>query len=227
MSNFTAGTWENVLQVSSSITYPSTGDLQICKCAIPVVEGLFREYDDVVRAILFSLANWHSLAKLKQHSDSTLTLLDRATSDYGATIRRFAARVANLATKETPKEQQARSRSAALNASSSIASQPSSSTTNAAPRPSSDIPPANIRIRNMADARREAQAPSVPPAPKPKGDGAARSVKMSLSYIKLHLKAHVRGSIERVGSTNNTSTWRVRPGQIIQAISRLCVLSSR
>ncbi|GJF00863.1 hypothetical protein PsYK624_171650 [Phanerochaete sordida] len=49
--------------------------------AVPVFDGLFANERDnqLVSKLLFELAHWHSLAKLRMHTDSTLELLDDAT----------------------------------------------------------------------------------------------------------------------------------------------------
>ncbi|KAG2737357.1 hypothetical protein P692DRAFT_20761974, partial [Suillus brevipes Sb2] len=52
----------------------------VLQCAIPAFEGLFPDsHDEVVRILLFRLAEWHALAKLRIHTDDSLDLLSRAT----------------------------------------------------------------------------------------------------------------------------------------------------
>ncbi|KIM61037.1 hypothetical protein SCLCIDRAFT_26188 [Scleroderma citrinum Foug A] len=52
----------------------------ILQCAIPVFEGLFpANHGDVIRKLLFRLAQWHALAKLCLHTDESLNYLDRVT----------------------------------------------------------------------------------------------------------------------------------------------------
>ncbi|KAG2133212.1 uncharacterized protein EDB93DRAFT_1254984 [Suillus bovinus] len=49
----------------------------ILQCAIPVFEGLFPpSHDAAIQSLLYSFAQWHTLAKLRVHSDSTLVFLD-------------------------------------------------------------------------------------------------------------------------------------------------------
>ncbi|KAB5588767.1 hypothetical protein CTheo_7785 [Ceratobasidium theobromae] len=60
--------------------------------------------------LLFVLARWHGLAKLRQHSDATLTALDKETSILGDELRAFKAYTATTATYETPQECSARLR---------------------------------------------------------------------------------------------------------------------
>jgi hypothetical protein len=40
-------------------------------------------------ALLFRLAQWHSLAKLRMHNDSTLTVLEKVTQVLGRDLRGF------------------------------------------------------------------------------------------------------------------------------------------
>jgi hypothetical protein len=63
-----------------------------------------------VKRLLFILALWHGLAKLRQHTETTLRYLDDTTSRLGAELRSFAIWSAAYDTRETPKEADARSR---------------------------------------------------------------------------------------------------------------------
>ncbi|KZV98671.1 hypothetical protein EXIGLDRAFT_606761 [Exidia glandulosa HHB12029] len=97
MSRMTADDYANMLQ-----------------CAMPCFEGLFPEpYDSEIQSLLFTLARWHSLAKLRMHTDSTLQQLEQVTKDFGIAIRNFQADCCEkLEAYETPKEQEKRVRAA-------------------------------------------------------------------------------------------------------------------
>lgn len=84
------------------------------ECSLPAFEGLFGEpYDEIIQDSLFALCYWHGLAKLRLHSTSTLKLLEAATSQLGAQLRRFVREVCNpVPTHETKKEAAARHRRA-------------------------------------------------------------------------------------------------------------------
>ncbi|KAJ7104783.1 hypothetical protein C8R44DRAFT_562447, partial [Mycena epipterygia] len=84
----------------------------ILLCAIPVVEGLLPEpHNGMVLDLLFTLADWHSLAKLKMHTDSTIGLLRSATKELGRLLRRFKRDTCSqFPTKELPSEEAARGR---------------------------------------------------------------------------------------------------------------------
>lgn len=82
------------------------------QCAIPVFEGLLPEpHNSIVMDMLFTLAVWHALAKLRLHTDSTLAGLETETSVLGKVIRHFLRTTCEAyATKELPGEQQQRAR---------------------------------------------------------------------------------------------------------------------
>jgi hypothetical protein len=61
--------------------------------------------------VLFALAEWHTLAKLKMHTDPTIGLLRFATKELGRLLRRFKCEVCpDYETRELPSEEAARGR---------------------------------------------------------------------------------------------------------------------
>lgn len=84
------------------------------QCALPAFEGLFpSELDSAVQRLLFVLADWHSVAKLRMHTDNTLETLTLLTKSLGQELRYFERHVANvLKTVETPREARSRVRRA-------------------------------------------------------------------------------------------------------------------
>jgi len=61
--------------------------------------------------LLYRLAEWHASAKLRMHTDMTLSLLDSVTTILGQELRRFRRTVCSAyATKDLPKEAAARER---------------------------------------------------------------------------------------------------------------------
>ena len=57
---------------------------------MPAFEGLFpSEHDQIIQTLLFRLAQWHTLAKLRLHTDHSLKLLDEASRLLGAQLRKF------------------------------------------------------------------------------------------------------------------------------------------
>ncbi|KAL1700677.1 hypothetical protein EV121DRAFT_294941 [Schizophyllum commune] len=83
----------------------------LLQCAIPCFEMLFgREHDTKVLELLYRFAEWHALAKLRMHTDSTLDLLDKLTQEFGKLAREFEQLSRSYNTVELPKEANARAR---------------------------------------------------------------------------------------------------------------------
>ncbi len=85
------------------------------QCSIPAFEGLMPEpYNGVVLTMLFELCQWHAYAKLRLHSEGTLSKFEAATSSLGVAMRAFKRKVcARWVTRELPSETQSRQRRAA------------------------------------------------------------------------------------------------------------------
>lgn len=63
--------------------------------------------------LLFVMAEWHGLAKLRMHTEATLELLDKSTTELGARLRDFKKTTcAAYATKELAREANIRKRRA-------------------------------------------------------------------------------------------------------------------
>jgi hypothetical protein len=90
------------------------------KCAIPVFDGLLPEpHNRAVTELLFALAHWHALAKLRMHNDLTLEIMDAATVSLGKKLREFTQKTCPaFETKELSREYNARMRRQAKAASS-------------------------------------------------------------------------------------------------------------
>ncbi|KAA1473807.1 hypothetical protein DENSPDRAFT_780478, partial [Dentipellis sp. KUC8613] len=83
----------------------------LLQCSIPVFDRLLPEpLNTLVMTVLYRLCEWHALAKLRMHTDTTLELLTKATRTMGTELRRFRDRTRNLSTVELPKEVEARVR---------------------------------------------------------------------------------------------------------------------
>ncbi|KIM76449.1 hypothetical protein PILCRDRAFT_12697 [Piloderma croceum F 1598] len=82
------------------------------QCVIPVFDELLPEpHNEVVMALLFRLAEWHALAKLRLDTDSTLSLMESVTTVLGQELRRFVKDTCSrFKTTELPKECAARGR---------------------------------------------------------------------------------------------------------------------
>ncbi|TFK88006.1 hypothetical protein K466DRAFT_645664 [Polyporus arcularius HHB13444] len=87
----------------------------ILQCSYFAFEGLLDPpYNDYVLKLIFMLATWHSLAKLRLHSEDTLTFFEQITKMLGTAMRAFERHVCSaFDTKELPSETMARQRRAA------------------------------------------------------------------------------------------------------------------
>jgi hypothetical protein len=79
------------------------------------LEGLFpEEHDAIVQSLLYRFAQWHALAKLRMHTETTLSLLDETFKTLSRQLRKFSDFTCSaFTTLELPKEKAARERKAA------------------------------------------------------------------------------------------------------------------
>ena len=62
----------------------------LLQCVIPIFERLLPEpHNNHVMKLLFRIAEWHGLAKLRMHTDMTLAWLEQVTTDLGHLMRDF------------------------------------------------------------------------------------------------------------------------------------------
>ncbi len=63
--------------------------------------------------VLFTLAHWHALAKLRLHTESTLSIMESVTTQLGKLLREFQAETcSSFDTRELKRETAARKRRA-------------------------------------------------------------------------------------------------------------------
>lgn len=112
MKKLAARNYEDLLQESFSSAGVRFVLMTIEQCSMPVFEGLFDEpHNGVVLSLLFTFAEWHTLAKLRLHTDQTLDWLEASTTDLGRDLRRFASNTCSyFQTYELPAEEAARGR---------------------------------------------------------------------------------------------------------------------
>jgi hypothetical protein len=78
---------------------------------IPAVEGLLPEpHNGKLMVLLFRLAEWHALAKLRMHTEYTLGVLTQSTATIGKELRSFEHWTWVFDTVELPGETHARDR---------------------------------------------------------------------------------------------------------------------
>ncbi|KAG8733120.1 hypothetical protein FRC10_000416 [Ceratobasidium sp. 414] len=84
----------------------------ILQCCHACFEGLFpAEHDTDISVLIFTVAQWHALAKLRMHTTSTIKALDNQTIKLGQRMRRFQqSTAAAFNTVETNQEFGARKR---------------------------------------------------------------------------------------------------------------------
>jgi hypothetical protein len=88
-----------------------TSDIPI-QCSIAVFEGLLPEpHNRAVMKLLFTMAHWHALAKLRMHNDLSLDVMDAVTVSLGKALRTFRDTTCSaFHTKELRREYNARIR---------------------------------------------------------------------------------------------------------------------
>lgn len=96
---------------------------------MPVFEGLLDEpHNSDILSLIFTFAEWHTLAKLRMHTDDTLGWLGQSTTELGKQIRRFARYTCSFFdTVELPTEEAARVRRRARRARNNVTTNSSSS----------------------------------------------------------------------------------------------------
>jgi len=78
---------------------------------IPAVDGLLPEpWNGKLITLLFRLAEWHALAKLRMHTEHTLNHLNQATTTIGRELRSFREWTRGFNPVELPREMAARER---------------------------------------------------------------------------------------------------------------------
>jgi len=174
--------FEDLLQVSYIDLLSSSISLTRSQCAIPTFEGLLPPpHNDLLLDTLFVLATWHAYAKLRLHTETTLTFFERTTTELGMLLRRFVQVTCSaFKTKELPQEEAARGRRrAALAEKKATASSTSTSLD-----------------------QKGKQLPSVVRAP--------RDRQLNLSTYKLHALGDYVKSIRRFGTSDSYTTQVVR-----------------
>jgi hypothetical protein len=153
---------------------------------MPVFEGLLPPpFDDFIQDLLFDLATWHAYAKLRLHTESTLSAFQMSTTSLGEQLRHFAGVVCPaFETKETPAEEGARGRRAAAKA--------------------------KKKAKKTADAEQDTTADVEDTAANEKdAPRTKKNKKFSLRTYKLHALGHYPDTIRHFGTTDSYSTQTV------------------
>jgi len=106
--------------------------------------------------LLYRTAEWHALAKLRMHTDTSLSLLEELTTEFGDLLRKFRdLTCSKFSTVELPRETAARNRREMLNqqaagSSSATANQREQPT---APNPDPHRPESNVQVNDTETGR--------------------------------------------------------------------------
>ena len=91
LSQLAARDYEDILQVCNSRHSSTDLSLIDLECSIPAFEGLFYEEDNrSISELLFLLSTWHTYAKLRLHTDTTLEMLETVAKALCQALRHFA-----------------------------------------------------------------------------------------------------------------------------------------
>ncbi|TFK25959.1 hypothetical protein FA15DRAFT_638473 [Coprinopsis marcescibilis] len=133
----------------------------VLQCSIAVFQDLFPAADqEIVLKLLYLCCQWHSLAKLRLHTDYTLNLLQATTAALGNQFRLFVNSTCEAyVTYELPKEAEARQRRARM-AAENLASQEA-----ADDEEDMTAPPPEERVDERANDTISTTAVAPPPSP--------------------------------------------------------------
>lgn len=192
MKKMAAHDFEDLLQVIITIIPFLRFLLILCgQCAIPVFEGLLPEpHNKVVLDLLFLMAHWHGLAKLRLHTDYTLAHLGTVTTELGEQLRIFKRKTCSAyKTGELPRETAARKRRKNRKSQSKNAA-----TSKVKPTPSKPgLESTTSKLESM---------PIPEPIPKPKH----KVKEFNLNTYKTHSLGDYVDMIRRYGTTDLYST---------------------
>jgi hypothetical protein len=178
---------------------------------LPAAEGLVPEpYNSKLMTLVFRLAEWHALAKLRMHTERTLDHLDQATVAIGQEMRSFRDWTQALGTTELPGEASARQR---RKSKKDAAKKTSSHSANSHAAPSQTPPGSSSKTasgtKNSADlpASSRPQKNGGPSAKEPK----VKNKLLNLLTYKMHALGDYVQSIRLFGTTDSYSTQIVDP----------------
>ncbi|KIM41097.1 hypothetical protein M413DRAFT_72368 [Hebeloma cylindrosporum] len=203
ISTFGHGTIRNFAANSSEMKKLAARDFEdLLQCSIPAFEGLLEEpHNRRLMKLLYRTAEWHPLAKLRKHSDSTLVLLDELTTEFGKLIRQFRdLSCTQFKTVELPRETAARKRKQTRKqAATHDAPQSGQPASNSATNPSE-------AVSGITQNSTSATVGSEPHAPKKSG---TRAKVLNLFTVKLHFLGDYVRHIRLFGTTDSYSTQLV------------------
>ncbi|KAI0708940.1 hypothetical protein C8T65DRAFT_740004 [Cerioporus squamosus] len=166
----------------------------ILKCIAPCFDGLPGISDadnDAILTLLFVLAYWHALAKMRLHSDTSVGLLDDTTAILGYELRFFAnVTCLHFRTRETQREYEARKRGEARRQHANLQGSAGSAPVH---------PPSGLPSTTAATTPSGAASSTSVPAP----SGGRRPQTFNLNTIKMHFLGDYTMFIKNVGTTDS------------------------
>ncbi|KAG9082842.1 hypothetical protein FRC06_004827, partial [Ceratobasidium sp. 370] len=108
--SFGNGTIRPFVEDVSDMTRPAARTYEdVLQCIGPALEGLLpASIEPHILTLLYVLAEWHGLAKLRRHTSVSISTLRQTTSRLGHELREFRRYTSEIDVYETPKEQTAR-----------------------------------------------------------------------------------------------------------------------
>ncbi|KAF9051319.1 hypothetical protein BJ165DRAFT_1341064, partial [Panaeolus papilionaceus] len=152
ISTFGHGTIRTFAANSSEMKKLAARDFEdLLQCSIPAFEGLLDEpHNGRLIALLYCMAKWHSLAKMRMHTDRTISILQALSKELGTQLRQFRDTTCmEFRTMELPKEAAARARREA--AASAAGQQPSASATTSSSRRPKTLNLQTIKMHFLGD----------------------------------------------------------------------------
>jgi hypothetical protein len=186
MKKMAARDYENILQVRHGFDLSRENMLTRFQCAIPVFDGLFPDpHNRIVLNLLFACAHWHSLAKLRLHTDQTLQELQTSTVALATKFKDFKRTCASYTTYELPKEREKHQRAKAKKPAK------------VSKRANSPKPTESARSSAKSDQVTEEADDST---------NARKEATFNLSTYKYHALGDYVATIKKYGTTDSYST---------------------
>lgn len=170
------------------------------QCAIPVFDGLLPEpHNQAVLELLFVMAHWHGLAKLRMHNDLTLEVMDAVTVSLGDKLRKFTRKTCPVfATKELRRECDARVRRETKR--STYSRRQTTNAQNTAQSGSISQAPNDLAVPTTGQQQTDMLNPVQP------SNARRRPKTFNLSTYKLHSLGDYVDTIRKYGTTDSYST---------------------
>lgn len=177
----------------------------LLQCSIPAFEDLLEEpHNKRLMKLLYRTVEWHTLAKSRMHTDSTLEHLRRLTKEFGSLMRQFRDQTcSDFNTVELPHETAARNRHQPQRGPAKVSSKdlPLDGPKGPLSVPSLQGNPSPNAATSVGDTTTQVASSSAPSSRKSRG--------LNLSTTKFHFLGNYVHTIQRFGCTDSFSTQLV------------------